>query len=359
MDRKELADMEGKERKTAENIITPWKILANLKSFWWFCLIPLVLCGLLVYKDTMSTYAANQAAAQKDTYIASALIFYPTEVEADGLGNMVIFKSKNTIEKVNEIMVEKGYAPYDEGTDLLDVGHTMASYGLTLVGEGEERMLVMAQAFAESMLLVIEEATGISGHIVDDAMVAPCMIDASGTIRIYEEASERQVSLSIRDFLTWKRLMVLCAGVFLGLALIFVAILFDQKIRCREELEAFCELPCLGVTGAKKEKDKKLILSLIDAMCEDKQIKKLMLVSVSKEKMLADLARSMKTEAETYDVLTCEQAEKNAEAMNHCRMSDAVVLTVRKNVDSVVSVKRALANLEMIQADVLGYIMTE
>ncbi len=351
--------MEGKERKTAENIITPWKILANLKSFWWFCLIPLVLCGILVYKDTMATYAVNQAAAQKDTYIASALIFYPTEIEADGLGNMVIFKSKNTIEKVNEIMVEKGYVPFDEEYDLLDVGHTMASYGLTLVGEGEERMRVMAQAFAESMLVVIEEATGIPGHIVDDATVAPCMIDASGTIRIYEEVSERQVSLSIRDFLTWKRLMVLCAGVFFGLALIFVVILFDQKIRCREELEAFCELPCLGVTGGRKEKDRNLIVSLVSAMCEDQQVKKMMLVSVSKEKLLTDLAKSFREESEAYAVLTCEQAEKEAETMNQCRQSDAVVLTVRKNVDSVVSVKRALANLEMIQANVLGYIMTE
>ncbi len=351
--------MEGKERKTAENIITPWKILANLKSFWWFCLIPLVLCGILVYRDTMSTYAVNQAAAQKDTYIASALIFYPTEIEADGLGNMVIFKSKNTIEKVNEIMVEKGYEPFDEDYDLLDVGHTMASYGLTLVGEGEERMRVMAQAFAESMLVVIEEATGIPGHIVDAATVAPCMIDATGNIRIYEDVSQRQVSLSIRDFLTWKRLMVLCAGVFFGLALIFVVILFDQKIRCREELEAFCELPCLGVTGGRKQKDKKLIVSLVNAMCEDQQVKKMMLVSVSKEKLLADLAMTFTEESKAYTVLTCEHAEKEAEAMKQCRQSDAVVLTVRKNVDSVVSVKRALANLEMIQANVLGYIMTE
>ena len=349
--------MENKERKTAENIITPWKIIANLKAFWWFCLIPLIVCGVLVYKDTMNTYAQNQAAAQKDTYIASALIFYPTEIEADGLGNMVIFKSKNTINRVNQIMVEQGYEPFDADEDYLDVGHTMASYGLTLVGEGKDRMLCMAQAFAESMSIVIEESTGIPAYIVDDATVAPCMVDASQNIRIYEHESERQVTLSIRDFLTWKKLMVLCAGVFLGLALIFVAILFDQKIRCREELEAFCEIPCLGVIGTKKEKDKKLVLALIHAMCQDVQAGSLMVTAVSKEAMLPVLAKEF--EGASASVMTSQYAAKEADAMEQCRTCDAVVLTVRKNVDSVVTVKRALANLEMIQANVLGYIMTE
>ena len=342
----------------AENIITPRKILANLKNFWWFCIIPLILCGILVYRDTMSTYEINQRAAARDTYIASALIFYPTVDEEIGQGNMVIFKSKNAIDKANEIMVANGYEPFDDSVDYLDVGHTMASYGLTLVGEGEQRMLCMAQAFAESMLAVIEEATGISGYVVDQASVAPCMVDSTGNIRIYEDVSERQVSLSIRDFLTWKKLMILCAGVFLGLALIFVAILFDQKIRSREELEAFCQLPCMGVIGSKKEKDQKLIVSLIHAICADHQVNVLMLTSVSKETLLPRIAAEIK-EKHAYEVRISEHAAKEAKTMEQCRECDAAVLLIRKNVDSVVTVKRTLTNLEMIQANVVGYIMTE
>lgn len=344
----------------AENIITPRKILANLRYFWWFCIIPLVLCGFLVYRDTMSTYRANQIAAQKDMYIASALVYYPTEDEEIGKGNMVIFKSKNTLEKVNEIMTSKGYAPFDDGKDKLELGHTMASYGLTLIGEGEERMLCMGQAFAESMLAVIQESTGIAGYIVDHATIAPCMIDASGNTIIYDNVSQKQVSLSLRDFLTWKKMMILCAGVFLGLALIFVAILFDKKIRSREELEAFCQIPCMGIVGRKKEKDKKLFLSLTGAMCKEHEVSKLMLVSVTKEALLSKLADELKVCAgETLQVECCEGMSDSAEAANRCYQSDAVVLTVHKDVDNVDGVKRALSNLAMINAKVLGYIMTE
>ncbi len=352
--------MENKEKQMAENIITPRKILANLKHFWWFCIIPLVLCGFLVYKDTMSTYRANQMAAQKDMYIASALVYYPTEDEEIGKGNMVIFKSKNTLEKVNEIMIAKGYAPFDEENDMLELGHTMASYGLTLIGEGEERMLCMGQAFAESMLAVIQESTGVSGYIIDHATVAPCMIDASGNTIIYDNVSQKQVSLSLRDFLTWKKMMILCAGVFLGLALIFVAILFDKKVRSREELEAFSQIPCMGVIGRKKEKDRKLFLSLVSAMCETSGVSKLMLVSVTKEPLLAGLADEMKAYArEGLQVEYCEHMTSSAEAADQCYQSDAVVLTIRKDVDNMDGVKRALSNLAMINAKVLGYIMTE
>lgn len=344
----------------AENIITPRKILANLKYFWWFCIIPLVMCGFLVYKDTMSTYQANQMAAQKDMYIASALVYYPTEDEEIGKGNMVIFKSKNTLEKVNEIMISKGYMPFDEEKDKLELGHTMASYGLTLIGEGEERMLCMGQAFAESMLAVIQESTGISGYIVDHATVAPCMIDASGNTIIYEDVSQKQVSLSIRDFLTWKKMMILCAGVFLGLALIFVAILFDKKIRSREELEAFCQIPCMGVVGRKKEKDKDLFLSLTSAMCNEYKVSKLILVSVTKENLLPVLADEVKGyTGDSLQVEYCEGMSNSAEAANRCHQSDAVVLAIRKDIDNVDGVKRALSNLAMINAKVLGYIMTE
>lgn len=352
--------MDSREKHIAENIITPQKILANLKHFWWFCVIPLVFCAVIIYRDTMSTYRVNQAAAARDTYIASALVYFPTEDEEIGKGNMVIFKSKNTMEKVNVILTAEGYAPFDEENDTLELGHTMASYGVTLIGEGEDRMLCMGHAFAESMLEVIEEATGMSGYIVDDAIVEPCMVDASGNVRIYSDVSERQVSLSLRDFLTWKKLMILCAGVFLGFALIFVAILFDQKVRSREEMEAFCQLPCMGQIGRKKEKDRKLFVSLANTMCCDRQVAKVMLLSVTKEGMLSGLAGDLEVAADkAYEVMICENGAGTAAAMTQCRSCGAVVLTVRKNVDTVGSVKKALSNLEMIQAQVLGYILTE
>lgn len=40
--------------------------------------------------------------------------------------------------------------------------------------------------------------------------------------------------------------MVVCAGFFVGAALIFAAVLFDDKIRDEEEVHAVSELPVLG-----------------------------------------------------------------------------------------------------------------
>ncbi len=350
--------MDNKEQQMMGTLITPAKIWANIKNFWWFCLIPLLLCSVLVYRDTMAMYRINQAAAQKDTYAASALMYYPTADEASGRGSIEILKSGTTVKRVNQILAEQGYELFDSGVDYLDVGHNMASYTMTLVGVGKDRMLCMAEAFTSSMLEVIEEATGVAGCLVGEVSILPCMVDASGAIRVYQDVSERQVSLSLGDFLTWKNLLVLCAGVFLGLALIFAAILFDDKIRSREELESVCQISCLGIVGTKKEKDKKLVVSLIRTMCEKQQVGKLMVTAVSAEPMLGILAEAVKGQ-DTRDVITCEQAATSAETIELCRDCDAVVLTVRKNKDKATVVKRAIVNLETIEVPVIGYILTE
>ena len=352
--------MNNSEKQAGENIITPQKIWENLKRFWWFCVIPLLLCVAFVYSDTMDDYRTNQAAAAKDTYMASALVYYPTEDEETGKGNMVIFKSKRTLEKVNEILEANGYAPFDEGQDSMEVGHTMASYGITLIGEGKERMLCMGQAFAESMLEVIKEATGMAGYIVDAATVAPCMTDASGNTIIYRDVSQKQITLSLRSFLTWKKMMILCAGVFLGLALIFVAILFDKKVRSREDLEVFGSLKCMGVLGKKEEEEQRFLI--LAALCSDHPVRELALVSVGswpKKASLSDLPRKLKEREEIPAVIQGEHAASAADIIEQCRDAGTAILMIQINRDEVTAVQKALANMEMAQVQVPGYILIE
>ncbi len=349
--------MDRNENPAQGNVITLRKILENVKRYWWFCLIPILICGIVVYRDTMNTYHYNQTAAQKDQYIASALIYFPTEDEETGKGNMVIFTSSAVIERAGEIMEESGFEPFDEGTDSLEVGHTMGSYGITLIGEGEERMLCMGEAFAVSMLDVLETATGMSGYIVDHSYVRPCMVDASGSTIIYSDVSQKQVSLSLRDFLSWRNLMILCAGIFVGLALIFVAVLFDTRIRSVEEMNEICSLPCMGVISRKKPEEKKLFFTLSDTMCHDRGCAELTLAAVSSGKDIAGLASEMKESGYETSVSVCDQLMTSAESLQKCRDCKAVVVAVCRDHDKVADIRRALSNLQLMQADVLGYIM--
>ena len=352
--------MFNKENHTGENVITVQKIWENMKRFWWFCAIPVILCLIMVYQGTMQTYRTNQAAAAKDTYIASALVYYPTPDEETGKGNMVIFQSSSTMEKVNQILEENNYSPFDENTDSLELGHTMGSYGITLIGEGEERMLCMGQAFAESMLDVMEEATGVRGYIVDSAYVEPCMIDASGNTIIYSDISQKQVTLSLSNFVTWRNMMIICAGIFLGMALIFVAILFDKKIRSREEMEELCSFPCIGAMKKKNGMGKELCISLILAMCDEGKINQLTLVSASTENQLNGLAAQLSAESKGNLRVECgENAVDSVDTLNKCRGSQGVVFTVRKNKDDVNSIRRIQRNMEMLQAQVLGYVFID
>ena len=110
----------------------------------------------------------------------------------------------------------------------------------------------------------------------------------------------------------------------------------------------------------KSEKEKKLCVALITAMCHDRQISRLSLVSVSAELQLAAIASSIKEGAdEALSVVLGENGAGSPETLEKCRESQGVVFTVRRNKDNVASVRRLQTNLEMIQAQVLGYIFVE
>jgi hypothetical protein len=210
------------------------------------------------------------------------------------------------------------------------------------------------------MLEVIWEATGVSGYIIDAATVAPCMIDASNNTIIYSDITQKQVSLSLRDFLTWKKVMILCAGVFLGLALIFVAILFDQKVRSREEIDALGQLPCMGVIRKKREDDKKVVYELAKTVCQSHQISNLLMATVGKNPDIEKLAQDFQTATGTLlQVQAGESVLSSSETIERCKTNDGLILVIRANKDTMVSVRRTIDMLEMMDVKTLGYILIE
>lgn len=346
--------METKNRSwSGETMISTQKIWQNIKRFWWVFVICLAAYGAITGKDIINTMRADQIALSRDTYQASTLLYFPHRDNEEGLAFVVLCESEMVVNAVNERLEANGYAAYGDG-DIFDINWVGNSFGLTLTGEGRERMLCMAQAFGESILKSALDVMEKEGSILNEASVLPCVVRSTGAVTVYEDASQRSVSFSLRDFMTWRRLMVLCAMIFIGVAFVFVAIILDRKVRTREELEAVLTVPCIGVICKKKPESRELTLAVLSRLCRKEETETLAIISAGACGELEDLAREA---GKSVKVVTGQQLAKQAAAVPVCEAADRVVLVVCVNQDTIDEVCQAAKTLELLGTRFLGYLL--
>ena len=71
------------QSQLGETIISTKKIWANIKAFWWICLVTLALAAGVVAFSTYRSYQANKAVETKDSYVGSAVLYLSSTNDKD------------------------------------------------------------------------------------------------------------------------------------------------------------------------------------------------------------------------------------------------------------------------------------
>lgn len=352
-------EYQKKQGWSGVTVISTQKIWQNFKHLWWICLVFFVGYGSLLGMNVWKTYQSDLQAVKQDTYQASIQIYYPHETEEEAEAFIILGESSRVIGALNEALQEEGYRAYGEGIgDHIHIQRVGSSYGTTVLAEGEERSQFMAQRFGEIMVDSAEEVMGKRGGLMGDAVTSPCVVRSNGNTVVFDSAEAKTIQFSLRDFVSWKKIMLLFATILLGVAVIFVVILFDKKVRAREEMETAFSLPCIAVVKRKKADSMALFSTIVQALCHKNGIHKLMIAAAEKDEGLEHLKAGLAV-TEEYSVETAESALESAMAVQACAGADGVILVVRLNRDKLDRVGQAITNLDLVSAHLLGYVLID
>lgn len=149
-------------------------------------------------------------------------------------------------------------------------------------------------------------------------------------------------------------------GFVIGLFIIFVIAICDRKVRTREELERFFDGNGVFLGEFKKgvKLSEDVTAASIGAMCEKEGVDNVLLTTVGKQKnedamiRIADTASSEKVKFTCVDgIEVCAQTSRN--------IADAqgIIIMVNGGFDEIHTIKTALARVNTVEGNLLGYIL--
>lgn len=340
-----------------ETIISTKKIWANIKAFWWICLVTLALAAGVVAFSTYRSYQANKAVETKDSYIGSAVLYLSSTNDKDARAYAAILKSQATIQAVNDALEKAGMKAYSSATDSFSIQSQSDStaFGLTILSIGQERTALLLEVVIEQVLSTASDVMGVKAELLSEGVVKPCVWYADGSFRTLASPDQRVVHLSLSDFVTWKKLMIVCAGAFLGVAAIFVAILFDNKVRSSEELQAVLEIPYFGEVGGRKAGEQEKTWFMLQTQFLH-HTGTLALITAGKDDKLSMLGAQIGEKLECK-VQTGDRAAMCVDAMKMCAQSAGVILAVRADRDTMPQIRTLAEQMKVAQIPLKGYIL--
>jgi capsular polysaccharide biosynthesis protein len=352
--------MEKRNQETVgETVISMEKIIANIKAFWWICLITVALSAAFVGYQTVKTFRVNQSAQYKDSYVGSAVLYLSSENDKDMRAYAAILSSTDTKERLTEALEAAGMTEFSSSTDKLSIASQSDStaFGLTVLSIGQERTRILLDQVTQIVLEQAAQVMGVEADIISSGVVNPCLWYTDGSFRTLSDESQRIVTLSASDFLSWKKIIIVCAGAFLGIAAIFVAILFDDKVRSSAELEKALELPYLGQWKGKNQGETAELMFALKGYLSAPDLgdnqKGVVLLSLKEQPDMAELRQACE-EALQRPVAAGRKNGEDLTILETARESAGVILVVSLNHDKLNEIKTLKNQLQVAQIPVLG-----
>ena len=149
-------------------------------------------------------------------------------------------------------------------------------------------------------------------------------------------------------------------GFVIGLFIIFVIAICDRKVRTREELERFFDGNgmFLGEFRKNVKLSEDVTAASIGAMCEKEGVENVLLTTVGKQKnedamqRIADAASSEKVKFTCVDGI-----EVCAETSREIADAQGIIIMVNGGFDEIHTIKTALARVNTVNGNLLGYIL--
>lgn len=338
------------------NVISVNKLLANIKRYWWIFVL-CILCGIfLTARGTIREYRNNVNLASRDLYVSGADFYLDSEVDKDSSIWTVIISSSLVREKTGNVLWEQFQEELreDDSYYIQEKGGR-SCFGITVIGEGEEHTLALAKAVAFAFEEAVRESTSVAMRPIDLPVKAnPCVVLQNGGILTFEKAEDRGVSLSLRDFLSWRKMMTMMAFVFIGLGIVFVLILFDNKIRGVEELQVICDKACIA-NLRKKGENVTAVIKMKQLLCDGGE-DKIVLATLCDESAFHKVQQVLGEEL-AGRLLHADSICENAQGLEACVNQKKVVLAVRQDKDTVGTIREAMKNIELVKGTLAGYIL--
>ena len=149
-------------------------------------------------------------------------------------------------------------------------------------------------------------------------------------------------------------------GFIIGLFIIFVIAICDRKVRTREELERFFdgEGKFLGEFKKTAQLSEDVTAVSIGAMCEKAGVSNVLLTTVGKQKN-ADVMQHIAQKAATDKVkFSCvDGIEVCAETSRDIADAQGIIIMVNGGFDEIHTIKTALARVNTVNGNLLGYIL--
>lgn len=407
--------MQGKDERTEEIVISFRKIADNMRRYWWILLISAGAGLLLIILSTLKAWHSSEKVAipeDEKRYQAVTLVYMePKDIETgDTYGNSgkssdlgkiadtyeksdkrseeqwnwnknnqlmynckALLKSDNIIGQLNTVLKQNKMRNFDTVLDKpeLQVEENSQCYSITVRGKNAKRVELISNTMTELLTKEAADIFGISNSkIINRAVVNlyKKTNDANNPYEIITEKSlngeiEEENKLSVSSFLSVKKILLLFIGIFIGIAVIFVLILKDKKLRSKEEIAAYFQLPCLGVFGKKKHNISiSAITTALFCRCQKESIHNMLITapgeSVEAEKIAERIIREAeKAKKDEIKVSFIPDIRNNADAVKAADEADAVIFMLTADNDEIQDVDDSLDRIKVVQGRLLGYLL--
>ena len=238
-------------RESGEMLLSIRKIRYNLLKYWWICILVMGLAVGYVVLTTWKEYRMDVYSASLDTYQTLATVYIDSKDEDYTDAYKWLLYSEMVRDQVDEELQKNGFEPFDKNQDIIFVatkGDSMY-YELTTMSVGLDRTMLIATKFEELLVSEAKRVMGLEGQIIDYPEAKAYMTNHKGAVITFDLDEPKTVSLSLGSLLSWNKLMVLLAGVFVWLGSVLILVLADKVFRTKEEIGAVINLPCICELG--------------------------------------------------------------------------------------------------------------
>lgn len=312
--------------------------------------------------------------------------------------SMALLKSSRVIEQINNELEKNKMEQYDIVLDKIEMKILDGSrcFTITVRGEDEKRTELIANTATSILIKEAKNILGIVNSKIIDNAVINLYRETENLDQPYEVITEESLlkknekedkGLSIGSFVSMKKLLLIFVGGFLGLGVIFVFVLMDKKIRTREEMGMYFNIPFLGEIK-KKDSDGKydVIATAIVGKCKTDATKAIMVASPKENDKVQLLTKAIEKAAihegqkvevldakagndsieeklnvlpkdNTFTIVTANNLDYDVNAIRVASKLEKTIVLVKENADEIGEIEQAVNNVNTTGGKVLGYVL--
>ncbi|MGN0318099.1 MAG: hypothetical protein ACI4E1_09240 [Lachnospira sp.] len=331
--------------KEKEFIISYKKIIMNLARLWWIIIVSLLVgvCFIVVLsKKSNGDSVSNVGVARINVsyYGVPADIIDVNYNDVQSSNYAILVNSGEVRSMANEKLRAAGFEEINSSDVISSFTESRNVVNINVTSSGDkERLRVMCDALAEGVVSLGQESYQYTVAKVIDAA------------HVESNVTENQNS----DFNAKKKLAVAALFVCIGIFIICMFIAFDRKVYVKQEVTD--NLTYLGLLKS-KGKENEITAATINALIKESGYKSVIVTTPGKAYDTAALEELAKK-------LTCEKAEilpgieNNPETLTGLNNADAVIMLVKAGRDNVNMIDTAASRIQLIKANVMGYVLAE